>query len=397
MRTDSRLSIIVLDNQATPLHRATLTDAFGLRITTVLPGGCGACSFKVAGPIRTVPYWAGYGYEVRVLDGGNVLWSGRIEDMSPVLNRDGAYWEITAIGWGIGLDDQVYTEKDIKGLATDVVVSNVITDLTPASGLGKIDVRTISTTSFTFDAVTAINLKLIYARQVLAYMMKFGDSGNNQQQWHVYPQDNSDLEFTWEDRPTAIGLMLWLDDMDEFAGGVHGARLANQVVVRYNGGASFVTVNDTALQGVGPGGWGFIRTAVYTAPELPLVAGDVDATQLANAILTGAKALRLAATHLQLKPGARLLDGNGGSIPPWRVRAGKLCQIADMGAFSQSSSGGAVTLDWNNSFLIVGTSWDDDEQTLTITPESQDLTLDQVIGQAVQLFRGRHMMNGSAA
>ena len=155
-----------------------------------------------------------------------------------------------------------------------------------------------------------------------------------------------------------------------------------------------MTVNDTALQGAGPAGWGFIRTAVYTAPEITLAAA---ATQLANAILEATSSLRLAASHLQLKPGARLLDGNGASIPPWRVRAGELCQVADMLAAPQSASGGAVTLDWNNSFLIVGTAWDDDEQVLTITPEAQDLTLDQVIGQAVQLFKGRHMLNGDAA
>ena len=85
-----------------------------------------------------------------------------------------------------------------------------------------------------------------------------------------------------------------------------------------------------------------------------------------------------------MKPGAVLLDANGAEIDPWRVQAGTLCRIVDL----VPASPGANTLAWNNSFRIQGTAWDEDSQTLTLTPETQSVTTDEVLAAIDEELRG---------
>ena len=383
----SQFSILILDSQTVPQPRADLKqDAYGLQFSTLLPGGCNACTFRVRAPIRFVPPYLGYGYEVRLLDGQGVFWSGRMEDILPHRGaNDGEYWEVTALGFAVNLDDQIYTSQDVNGTVTSAIASGAVSSLAP-----QIDVRTVTASGYTLSAASAVNLKMLTARAVVNWAAQYGDTSFNPQIWYVYPTDKADVEFVLKPRPSTADLLTRLDDMDLFEGGISGQRLANRVIVEYNAGASTVTVNDTTLQGAGPAGWGFVKSYYLFHPE---ITQSADATQLANAVLEALTTIRLAARSIRMLPGVRFLDAAGAAVNPWRVRSGQLLRITDI----VSADVGVGNLTWNNSLLLVGTEYDEDSQGLTLTPENHDLTLQQVVAQAVALFRGRHTTARSAS
>lgn len=385
MSLESRIHVIVRDNQSTPVSLGHIENAYGLSFTTILPGGCGYCTFRAPGRINVVPTWANYGYEVRLLDGGVVFWAGRMEDIFGGFDMGGEFWEITAYGWGVHMDDQIDDTEDVANTVTSTAISNFITNWT-----SKFDVSTIAASGYTIANAGAVTLKLLHGRQMLAFLTRFGDSAFNTQQWHVYPQPNGDIEITVEDRPTTADIYLSLRYFESFRGGLYGERLANQVQVRYNGGASTATRNDTTLQGAGPAGWGFIRTFPIVVPE---IVSATDAAQIGDTVLTEAKTKRLGATALTLKRQAFIIDPNGYRVEPWRVRAGDMVQIPDL----MSATGAVGSLQWNNSFVIAGTRWDEDSQILQITPERHDLSLQEVVAKVKGLIRGRHSLAGSAA
>ena len=375
----SRFGIIVRDNQSSRAERADLgTEAYGLRLSTVLPGGCNACTFRVAAPIRFVPTWLGINYEVRLRDAQGVFWSGRMEQILPHRSAGGEYWEVTALGFAVNLDDQLYTAQDVAGLETSAIAGGAITNLTQ-----QIAVSTVTPTGFTLSAVSAVSLRMLTAKTVITWAARYADTSNTPFLWYVYPQNDGDTEFTFAPRPSTPDLDTFLDDMDLFEGGFSVRRLANRVIVEYNAGASTLTVNDSALQGSGPTGWGFVRTAYLYLPE---ITQSADATQAANALLEAASNQRLAARAITMTPGARFFDRYGAPVAPWRVRSGLLMHIDDIIGASQ----GIGTLSWNNAALIAGTEYDEDSQVLTIVPENHELTLDQIVAQVSQLFRGRH-------
>ena len=158
------------------------------------------------------------------------------------------------------------------------------------------------------------------------------------------------------------------------------------MTVQYNGAAATVSVNDTALQAAGPVGINLIREALLVYDQ---VTQAVDATQLANAELARLSVKRMAATSLVLNPDAIPVDGTLTPIALWRVRAGKLCQLEDITAAGGINS----ALTFNNSFLIVGTVFDEEQQSLTITPESHETFMQYETARARRLLEGRHTVN----
>lgn len=375
----SRFAFSIFDTQSPAVSRELPRDRItGVRFTTVHPGGCGELSFRVPASTRVVPIWAGYNFEVRVLDGGDVFWSGRMDDLTAHRGPDGEWWQVGVHGFAVNLDDQVYTSQDVNNTQTSTIVTNGLSSLTQ-----QIDANSITATGFTLSAATAVNLKLLTAAQVAQWVKQFGDSSNNPQVWYVYPDTDGTVRFTLKDRPTTPDVVGSAADFTVVDFGLRGRQLANRVVVMYNAGASFVTVNDTTLQGAGPAGWNLIRTAIAVIPE---ITQSADATQAANAILTQVKSARMAASNLALKPPYRILDSNGQYLAPWRARAGTLFQFRDI----DPAEGYLGTLAYNNSFLVAGTSFDEDSQALTITPESYDLTLEQIVARVRALLRGRH-------
>jgi len=157
-----RLGIQITNNHATPFTFTGLRDlARKLRFTTILPGGCGECTFEMPvdpGVPVLVPNYLGIGFTVEVLDGGEVIWSGRLASATFHHGTGGRYWRVVARGWGVSLSDQLYTTQNVQNTATGTVVSDAISTLAP-----EIAATSITATGFTLSNTAAINLNLLNA------------------------------------------------------------------------------------------------------------------------------------------------------------------------------------------------------------------------------------------
>ena len=375
--------IVILDTQSPAVERADLRAAVsGLRVETCMPGGCHICTFRVYAPITFVPTWVGLGYEVRLYDTLGIFWAGRMTEAMAHRSGGADWWDITAYGFGVNLDDQLYTSQDVNGLGTSAIFSAMITALTQ-----QIDVTTTSgATSHTLSAAAAVLLKMLPAKIIAGWLSKFSADLI----WYVYPQDDGDIEATLKDRPTTADLYIGLDDIEDYEGGLMGQSYANRVIVEYNAGAAADTVNDSAAQGAGPTGVGYIRAAYLYLPE---VSQSVDATKAANALLSMSSTPRMASHAMELAPGARIIDSNGQRVDPWRVRSGQLLQVA--GLVTETAALGELS--WNNSCLLVHTSYDEEHDQLSLVPEGHDMSLDNIVALAASLLKGRHTTARSAS
>lgn len=380
----SRFSIEIEDNQSTAVSRGEFKDRVEhLRFSTSLPGGCFECEFKIYAAINYAPDYLGINYKLFVRDGGTVFWVGRMEDFVAHRGSDGEYWTVKSLGYGVNGNDQKYTTRDVSNQQTSVIVSDVRTNLMP-----QVTQASITATGYTLSNATAITLKLLSGHEVINWAALFGDSSDNPQIWYVYPDDNGDARLTYKPRPTFADALMRSRDADLIEYGLLTRRLFNKTTVQYNAGAATASENDTTLQGAGPAGWNFTREGRLFLPE---ITQSADATQAAQVAMTTLKNARLGARTIQLKPSAALLGSPKAgqyweSLPLHRVRAGMLVQITDL--IPRKSP--LTNLDFLNSFLIVGTSYDEDSQVLTITPESYDYHLSMIVARAGNLLEGRH-------
>ena len=383
----SQFQLLVYDLQSTPVFRGDLAaggeglyPAQHVSISNILPGGNEACSFRlpISGSPWAMPAILGKFYELRVLDAESIFWIGRMEDFKLHIGRDGMYWDVTAYGYGVNLDDQAYTAQNVAGVATGTIADNAITNLTQ-----KIGARSVTATSVSISAATAVNLKLLKASVVVNWAAKFGDSAFNPQIWYVYPDADATVRFTFKDRPATPDLYISAQDMDLLDFGLLGRQLGNRVIVQYNDGASAVTRNNTALQGAGPNGWNFIKAVNVFAPE---ITQSADANQLGDAVLQKVQTTYMFASNVSLRPNARIVDSNGQLVKPWRVKAGQLVQLTDI----IPAEGALTNLTFNNSFLVARVAWDEDRQALSLTPESQEPTIYSIVAQAKSVLAGRH-------
>lgn len=382
------IDINIRNNYTTPVNlgSARSLGAYGLRFSTMLPGGCGECTFNL--PVSSfsaedylVPpsIWS-YNNRVNLLDGGEMFWSGRMEDLELHKGTDGIYWTIRALGFGVNLMDQIYTTQDVRNVATGTVITNAVTSLAP-----QITAYSVSASGFTLSNVAAITLNTISAGAVVAWASRYGDSAFNPAQWYVYPDSDGTIRFTWEDRPTTAGIRALLADFHEADFALYGKNLYNRIVSHTSGG-SHVTRNNTTLQGGGElGGWNVIKTFVAVLPE---TAQAADHQQLGDALLTQFGTPRIAATSLRTQKAAdqlTMVDTYGRQVNPFRIRAGQLMQFMDMPTSAGLSNG----IQWANTFVVAGTDYDEDSQTLTITPEGYDNSADKLLAKVDYLLRGR--------
>lgn len=381
------VTVLVTNNFTTPFSFDLTPVARRKRWSTVKPGGCGDCTFEIpipAGEYLTVPPYLGAGYKVELLDGGEVFWSGRLAAAKiSKRRRGGRVWQVTARGWAVSLTDQYYTTQNVAGTETSVIVSNALSALAP-----DILATSISATGFTLSGATAITLQLMHALAVVAWAARYGTVTTfDPQTFLVYPDADGTVRFTFADRQSTAPVEVAEADFAESEFGFDERGAANRIVVRYNGGASYVTVNDTTLQGAGPDGFGFIKTLAYVLGE---ITQSADATQAANALLTAAKAIRMAASGpFSVVCGEAfpmMIDtGTGQQVEPWRLRAGQLMRLTDV----SPAEGADTNLAFLNSFEVAGTDYDEETGQLSIIPESYDQFLERSTAMALALLQGR--------
>lgn len=380
----SPLTLVVTNNQS-PSTDYTLNEAQAIKYSTILPGGCASCSFTLptdfipTSPFILPPY-LGLNYKLRVFDRQGCVWIGRMEDFGLDISDSGAVISVSAVGYARNLSDQHSTSYNLRNtLSTDAIVS-AITTLAP-----QISQVTIDATGYTFTNTADISESLVNAAYIVTMATQFGDASNAPMLYYVYPDDNGTVRMTVTSLSTTSDLSGSLSDFDTAHFKLAGRAYANRVTVAYNNDASFATVNNSTLQGVGPNGAGFVKELALHIPEF---ANSADATQIANTLLTWASALRMSANGSFTTGGQTMFrdDATGfHTISARRVRAGQIFKLNDI--LVASAPGTNIAL--NDTFVIAGTEWDEDTQQLSITPESFEVSADRAWAQVRSLLMGR--------
>ena len=298
-----------------------------------------------------------------------------MERVEADLDDQGPNYHVTAVGYGVHLGDRIDTAENVSGQETSTIVANALTNHT-----SKIDIQTVTASGFTLSAVTAINLTDVYVREILNWAAQFGFIDDAGAVWYGDVRDNGDLEFIFQKRPTVADYQVYRSQLNAHAG-FDFAQYANRIVVRYNDGASVLTVEDTVKQGAYPNGVNLIKTDYLSIAE---ATQSADATQAGEVALALRSTLRLDLRNITLQPDALIQDNYGRDIAPWRVKAGRLMQFLDVNPSGVSQS----TLAWNNSFLIARSAWDEDSQTLTLEPEQMDYSPDKIVAAARDAIKG---------
>ena len=380
----SGFAVTITDNQLVPVTRGELSSEItGLSLKTVHPGGDSDLDFTLHRPVTYVPvelYPLGFGFRVDVHDEEGIFWSGRIEKVMSHVSTAGTYYRITARGWGVNLADQIAATQDVAGLQSSAIVANAITNLTQ-----QIDGSNIATSGFTFTSAQPITLAMMTPAQQIAWAVAFGDSNNTQQLYYSYPENDGRRMFTLKPRPSEPDLFCEVSTFELAEFGFDGQFAANRVDLQYSsGGGLTAQFNDTALQGAGPEGWGFIKSVKQVLRELTQPA---DAAQIGAAQLAISQVLKLTATSLRCRSNTVFRDANGQFIPLHRIRSGMVLQFIDIIPVEGQVGAG---LTYANSCLIVGTSYDEDGQTLAITQESFQSRFEYLFGKVFNVLSGEH-------
>ena len=365
----SRFTVVISDVDAV-FRSALSAEVEQLRVSTQSPGGCAVLSFTIREPISAaLPVYLGAAYDVRLQDEQGTFWAGRMEEIAICRHRNAEFFQVHVLGYAAHLDDRIGLTENVSGQATNTVADNAVANHTQ-----KIDSRDVDATGFTLQATTAITHTNKRVRELVNWAAQFGDSADKRILWHVWP-DGTKNAFEFKIEPAAAGYFIRLADMSFFHAGFIFKNYANRIIVQYNAGASTETREDATAQGAGPDGVNVIRTHFVSIPEITQA---LDAQQAGDRLLNTMKTLRMHAQRITLPRGAVILDADRQEVSPWRVRAGKLVQIEDMSPYVGAGS----NLAWNNSFLLVGTEWDEDSQELTLIPETWDPDISTIIAKA---------------
>lgn len=339
-----------------------------LRWSTQEPGGCLECSFRLLLPLRTVPAAIGANYDLRILDHHGCFWRGRIERIQAVRTGAGEWWDVVAVGYGASLSDQVDNTENLANTVTTTGISNVIGTWAPA-----VQKTTIEASGITLTNTAAIPRAWDTPAERINFLKAFGYSDNSQMLAHIYPDNTADanIELTVKKRPSTADYRAYLGDI-QGSWGFDFASYANAVTVVYNAGASNLTRTYTLGQNKHPDGVNMAKVKLLSVPE---ITNSADATYIADAALLKARSLRMVAQSIVMPISARLTDANGQDEDVYRLRSGKILQLVDMRPESQSN------IAWNNACLITRTDWDNDAETLHITPEGLDSGIDALVSR----------------
>jgi hypothetical protein len=362
-----------------------------LNYSTVEPGGCEQASFHipVAFVDRTLitPPFLQMFYQLRILDELGCVWIGRLEEIGLDIDENGGQWAITAYGYGVRANDQV---KDVVSITKDD--NSIYTSAAGHTGwvywamqnlMPAIQSYNITATGYTFAGAATLNN--LTAGGLIAYMRAFGTSGQQPVQFTVYPSNDGTIVGTVRPQPTAADLRSRLQDFGKASFKASGRAYANRVQTSYQSYAHTNIQNSTLQQLPFPNGVAFVKTLSAVAGEF---SNATDVAQLSSTLLNWATAIRLSAAGTYTTGGStRFRDESSGqwNVTPRRVRAGQYMAISDMVTLST----GSTNLAFNNSFIIARTRWDEDSNTLTITPENFESAAERAWAQVRGTLMGR--------
>jgi hypothetical protein len=355
--------------------------AFNLRMSNASPIGHLSATFKVPAvgnePRGGVPQIFTPYNDLRIYDGAECCWRGRLARAQFTVTNEGRWWELTADGYGAHLGDPIVQTFNFRNLQSSAAVSTLISTYATA-----IDSTDITATSRTFDNSADITLRGRSLAGLIAFAALLGNSSDKDQLWDVYADRLSAARvFRFGPRPSSAAYYVSSGAFDEAQWGYDIQTAFNRVEGDYNAGASFATTaNDTAAQTR----WAVVKALVVQAHSL---VSSTDANNMVNVLLSKLATLRMDATHLRAIGNANsilITDSDRQRVAPWFVRAGYLMQLQDVLPGLQP----AGAADFNNLFLVGRSEYDEDAQTWTVTPEGFHLTMQRMFA-ATQAYLGR--------
>ena len=335
----------------------------GLVLTTNSPGGCGQLTGKLEYRPPYAPLLAlRENDRVEVFDAGGLVWRGRLEEKGADIQAGAAVWDFVALGYAASLRDQEYTTATTfaGGTAIEAIFTTVRDDLCPDIST---DNSLVVATGRTLAGVSADMIGKT-AQDVMDAAMQIGDSAGQRLYWHIWEGvrgANQEAQLELIARPTTPEYVVGLEQGARVTIRWALSRLANRIVVRWGAGPTYTTRNDTASQAASPDGYGVTKIMHV---QQDLVNTATDAQNVGDALLAQFARVRAVASRIVIPSTAQIGTAGGGVVLPWRVRAGRMIRVRDL----RPSSWGGEGYD----FVIAGTSWDEDAQTLTVTPEGRD-------------------------
>lgn len=389
MEMAERLTIWTGDNNAQTWQ---LQDATGLRIATT-ENGFSMASWKLHREFGVAWPDVGLNYFVTIYGprGFDIAWQGRIESVEPTYNNGVAALSCSATGFWASLGDEYYYGT----LGTSTTPEALL-----QTAIGLMANIAINYTGLTVTGVTGIDYRT-------------GNWGTDDETWSEIVQKICDfgtniltqrvVPAVWDNRILSTSIVTTVNATPDYivsrqhivSTGLRRSlsSVKNRVTVRYNNGGDLTrsTVNDTTGQAALATAYpvagllglrtNFIRTRIADYTGLGTNLSSSTVSDRANILLNNSKRVKTDAQSIVVKADYVILDNvSKQEIPLWRFRAGKWLNIVDLFPRLTRTGSGASNADAGitTTFYIVGTEYDAESGSLTLTPESSSNLADLV-------------------
>lgn len=363
----NKLTVHVYDDSiSSPVFVRTVIPT-GLKCSTKLPGGFGDCSFTVPANLLEAWKWMKYGfYQVKVLGEGDfTCFEGRIEE--PGISAEGA--TVTAYGFYANCFDTPYDDiiswnNGIPHYA-DEIIKDMLTTSCPQISSNQQFIQTPDT-----------NLEPVefgdheYPGGLIEKLASYSDS--QYRQWffaiwedripHFFPQPAASAGITWHVRLADLvpGSQGWKFNRSY-------REVVKNVYVTYSQD-DWKETSTVATDSTYP--YSVVRTKYISAGESTLAKANTMAQQEMETYKRARQNTSLVLHTVRTK--------DGGTMPPYMVRAGHSIRIDDL--FPDEDPD---TFDGFKTFYIRETSYDAESGQLTINPDTPGSKLERMLARGV--------------
>lgn len=363
-------------NLASPSLIADLTDRIsGLIFSTALNGGFQFCQFKLNMGFDQSWQWLsregkrGYHfYRVTVYEGHDLIWEGRVNDITLSVTGADHGLKVKAFGYWSATRDQLYSDDDhtdwtaSSGHEIHDIIKEMLTEECPDINSDQSNIAAGS------RDLAGINLSARnYPQFYINELCKMSDSDGGTWFFAIW---NDRKPYLFKRTVSAINWAVYLENIDNLNLQQSATLLRNAVTPIVSGSAGTTVTNATSL-------------GLYPRRE---VTHDMQAGSNANSQADTAGAIAterglprqeqaFTVTGRIFAATSTAAGGRMEEAPLWRVRAGEVIRIQDL----VPSSAATAALDDVRTFYIMGTTYDADNNKLTIQPDRRRKRISTVV------------------
>lgn len=367
----------VVNQKGRPLAFPDPGQISGLRFSTVLPGGFGECRFVYEPSDRIdAARWKSnmMGQHLEIWEAADIAFYGILDE--PAHDVLGGKVDCLARGYYSTLSEILYTPVNTSTYAFLAAVGHLLAGTGGGDGFGFRGSYIDGATTRITDTGESVQIQigssgLETPREAIELWTGLGDVSGNRYWPAVW--DSRQLEIRLE----GAGARTWYCRKDQLSQGIFRASrldVRNHIRVSYIDTADSVRKTTAAVEDLPSQKRYGKRQILHTAGEL----SGAQALQLADSILAKLKDPR-DRPAVALRGG--VMDGGGVERPLWYVRAGDTLIAQDLDLPDRPLG---EMVDGRNRFVIRGTDYDSEGDTLSITPELEELSLERVVAQAVE-------------